>query len=151
MVFHWSLSDSKSLQVSRTLLGILANLNNTVIWMVSTCPLISKSSSFCTNPLVTVPSAPSTIGITVTFIFHSFFSSLARSWYLFLFLLSFSFTLWLTGTVKFINRQLLIIIIRIRIIIDYPDYNIFENSQNPDTSCGNLRKLAVTQTPVKGD
>ena len=28
MVFHWSLSDSKSPQVSRTLLGILAVLNN---------------------------------------------------------------------------------------------------------------------------
>ena len=33
MVFHWSLSDSKSPQVSRTLIRILANLNNDVIWM----------------------------------------------------------------------------------------------------------------------
>ena len=41
--------------------------------MVSTCPLISKCSSLCTNPLVTVPSALITIGITVTFMFHSFF------------------------------------------------------------------------------
>ena len=39
-------------------------------------PLISKSSSPCTNPLVTVPSVPITISITVTFIFHSFFSVL---------------------------------------------------------------------------
>ena len=31
MVFHWSLSDSKSLQVSRTLLSILAYLSNSVI------------------------------------------------------------------------------------------------------------------------
>ena len=44
MVFHWSLSDSKSPQVSRTLLSILAVLNNAVVWMVSTRPLISKSS-----------------------------------------------------------------------------------------------------------
>ena len=48
MLSHWSLSDSKS-QVSRTLLIILANLNNTVVWMVSPCPLISKSSSPSTN------------------------------------------------------------------------------------------------------
>ena len=32
MVFHWSLSDSKSPQVSRTLLNILAVLNNAVVW-----------------------------------------------------------------------------------------------------------------------
>ena len=45
-------------------------------------PLISKPSSPCTNPLVTVPSATITTGITVTFMFHSFFSSLASSMYL---------------------------------------------------------------------
>ena len=38
-----------------TLLNILADLSNARIWMVSTCPLISKSSSPCINPLVTVP------------------------------------------------------------------------------------------------
>ena len=41
--------------------------------MVSTRPLIFKSSSPCTNSLVTVPSAPITTGITVTFKFHRFF------------------------------------------------------------------------------
>ena len=30
MVFHWGLSDFKSLQVFRTLLSILADLNNAV-------------------------------------------------------------------------------------------------------------------------
>ena len=40
--------------------------------MVSTRPLISKSSSPCTNLLVTVPRAPITIGITITFMFHCF-------------------------------------------------------------------------------
>ena len=69
MVFHWSLSDSKSLQVSRTLLSILAVLNNIVVWLVSTRPLISKSSSPFNNPLVTVPKAPITISIIVSFIF----------------------------------------------------------------------------------
>ena len=44
MVFHWSLSDSKSPQVSRTLLRILANLINVVILMVSALHLINKSS-----------------------------------------------------------------------------------------------------------
>ena len=82
MVYHWSLSDSKPPQVSRTLLSILAALNDAVVWMVSTRPLISKPSSPCTNPLVTVPRVPITIGITVTFMFHSFFNSLARSRYL---------------------------------------------------------------------
>ena len=55
MVFHWSLSDNKSPQVSRTLLSILAILNNAVVWMVSTRPPTSKSSSPFSNPLVTVP------------------------------------------------------------------------------------------------
>ena len=73
MVSHKSLSDSKSLQVSRTRLSILSDLNNAVVWIVSTHLLISKSSSPCTNLLVTVPRAPSRIGITVTFMFHSFF------------------------------------------------------------------------------
>ena len=47
-VFHWSLSDSKSPQVSKTLLSILADLNNIIIWMVSSHLLISKSSNPCT-------------------------------------------------------------------------------------------------------
>ena len=83
MVFPWSLSDSKSPQVSRTLLSILADLNNAVVWMVSTHSLISKSSSPFTYPLVTVPLLCSIV----------FFSSLARSRYLSLFSLSLSFTL----------------------------------------------------------
>ena len=79
MGFHRSLRDSKSPQVSRTLLSILADLNNAFIWMVSTCPLISESTNLCTNPLTIIPGVPITIGITVTFMF---FSSLAKSRYL---------------------------------------------------------------------
>ena len=100
MVFHWRLSDSKSPQVSRTLLSILVVFNNTVVWMVSTRPLTSKSSRPFNNPLVTVPKAPVTVGIIVTFMFHSFFNSLVRSRYLSLFLHSFSFILWSAGTAK---------------------------------------------------
>ena len=77
------LSDSKSPQVSRTLLSIQVVLNNAVVWMVSTHPPTSKSSSPFSNPLVTVPKAPITIGIIVTCMFHSFFNSLARLRYLF--------------------------------------------------------------------
>ena len=32
---------------------------------------------------------------------------------------------------------------------DYPDDSIAKNGQNPETSPGDLRRLAVTQTPVK--
>ena len=78
MVFYWSLSDYKSLQVFRTLLSILACLSNAVVWMVSTCPRISKSSSLFTNPLKIVPCALTTVGIAVTIIFLSFFSFLRR-------------------------------------------------------------------------
>ena len=38
-----------------------------------------------TNPLMTVPRAPLTIDLKVSFMFHSFFNSLARTWYLFFF------------------------------------------------------------------
>ena len=41
--------------------------------MVSARPPTSKSSSPFSNPLFTVPKAPITIGIIVTFMFHSFF------------------------------------------------------------------------------
>ena len=74
--FTSALADGFSLgsewqQVSRTLLSILAFLNNVVVWMVSTCPPTSKSSSPFSNPLITVPKALITIGIIVTCMFHS--------------------------------------------------------------------------------
>ena len=100
MVLHWSLSDSKSPQVSRTRLRILAVLSNAVVWIVFTRPPISKSFRPFNNPLVIVPNAPITIGTIVTFIFHSFFHSLTRSGYLSFFSLSFRFILWSAGTAK---------------------------------------------------
>ena len=72
MVFHWSFSDSNSPLVSRTLLSILAVFNNAVVWMVSTSPPTSKSSSPFNSPLVTVPNASITIGIIVTSMFQNF-------------------------------------------------------------------------------
>ena len=107
MVFHWSLSDSKSPQVFRTRLRILAVLSNAVIWIVSTRPSISKSSRPFNNPLVTVPNALIIIGTIVTFMFHSFFNSQARSRYLSFFSLSFRIILWSAGTAKSTFLQIL--------------------------------------------
>ena len=61
MVFHWSLSDTKSPHVFRTLLSIIADLNNAIVWIVCTCPLISMSSSPFVNALANVPRAQITI------------------------------------------------------------------------------------------
>ena len=88
MVSYRSLSDSKSPQISRTFLSILVDLHYAVVRMISSHPLISKSSCSCTNPLVTIPRAPITIGFTVIFMFHSFFNS--RSRYLYFISLSFN-------------------------------------------------------------
>ena len=77
--FNWSLSDSKSPRVFRTLLSILADLNQVIVWMVTTRPLISKSSSPFNNHSLTVTRAPITIGINHTFMFLSFFQFSTRS------------------------------------------------------------------------
>ena len=107
MVFYRSLSDSKSPQVTSTLLSILAILSNAVIWIVSTRRPTSKSSRPPNNPLVIVPKAPITIGTIFIFMFHSLFNSLARSRYLFFFSHTFSFILWSAGTAKSTILQIL--------------------------------------------
>ena len=93
--FHWSLSDSKFPQISRTLLSILAVLNSSSNFQVP--------QSF-NNPLVTVPKVPIPIGIIVTFMF---FNYLAMSRYLSFFSHSFSFILWSAGTAKSTILQVL--------------------------------------------
>ena len=100
MVYHWGLSDSNSPQVSRTLLSIHAVLNNTVIWIVSTCQTTSRSSIPFNNPFVTVTIATISIGTIVTFMFHRFFNSLAKAKYLPFCSHSFSFILWSAGAAK---------------------------------------------------
>ena len=117
MVFLRSLSDSKSPQVSRTRLRILAVLSNAVVWIVSTRPPTSKSSRPFNNPLVIVPKVPITIGTIVTFMFHSFFDSLARSRYLSFFSLSFRFILWSAGTAKSTILQILFLFFFLFIIM----------------------------------
>ena len=111
MVSHWSLSDSKSPQVSRIHFRILAVLSNAVVWIVSTRPPTSKSSRPFNNPLVIVPNAPITIGTIVTFMFHSIFNALARSRCLSFFSLSFRFILWSTGTAKSTILQILFLLL----------------------------------------
>ena len=90
MVFFWSLSDCKSPQVSRTLLSILADLNNAVVWLLSTFPLISKSSSPFTK-----------------LVFGGGSCSLATYRNLSLFSFSFNLTLGFVGTAKSTIQQVL--------------------------------------------
>ena len=66
---YWSLGDSKSPQVSKTLVCIVAVL--IMLYFVGS-PIVFVFSTLFTNSLVIVPSAPIIIGITVTFMFHSF-------------------------------------------------------------------------------
>ena len=114
LVLHWCLSDSKSPSVSRTLVSIQADLNNAIVWMVSTCLLISKSSRSFGNY-----SKRTNYNWYPRYLHFSYlFSSLARSKYVSLFLRSFLFTLWSAETEMFTIRQVLFIIIII-IIISY--------------------------------
>ena len=91
VIFHWSLSDSNSHQVSRTLLSILAYLRNAVVWMFSILPLASNSSTLYSKPFGTVTKAPFVSpSPQVLQLFKNF---LIRSKYLYIFSLSFIFTL----------------------------------------------------------
>ena len=95
-----------------------------VVWMVSTRPPTSKSSSSFINHLVTVPKQPITIGIIVDFMFQSFFNSLARSRYLSFFSHPFSFILWSAGTVKSTILQILFFFV----VVDY--YKVWSSSRD---------------------
>ena len=76
------------------------------------------SSSSFTKPWVSVPRAPTTIGITVAFRLHSFFfNTLTMSGYSSFFSLSFTFTLWSAGTAKSTILQVLVLFL-ITIIAD---------------------------------
>ena len=90
-VYWWAFTGvSKSSQISRILLCIQADFTNAVVWLVLILPMISNLSTSFSGFLRTIWNALTTIGITFTFMFHNFFSSLARSKCLFL---SFSFLL----------------------------------------------------------
>ena len=101
----------KSRQFTRTLLNILADLNDFLVWMVSTCPLISKSSGpsmlgglFQVHHLQLVSPTPSCYIV--------FFCSQTRSRYLFIYLFAFFyFTLRSGGMAKSTNRQVLFVLL----------------------------------------
>ena len=139
-------------------LSILADLNNAVGWMVSTCPLISKSSSPCINPLMSVPRGPITLGITITFIFHSLFNSLARFWYLSFFLLSFNLTLYSAGTAKSTIQLVLFLLLLLLLLLFtlcefshyyyyYYYYYQFEHTK-PGSDDSNCFKILLLKTWV---
>ena len=103
--FPWSLNDRESPQISRSLLAILTDLKNVLLWTVSTQQMFhSPFQSF-----KTVPNAQTKIGITVTLMLVCFWSQ-ARSKYLSVFSLSFIFALWFAWTAKFTRRQVLLFI-----------------------------------------
>ena len=85
VVFHWSLRNSKSSQVSRTL-SIHVNLDNAVVWMVWICLSISDSFSPLSKLLRTVPSAPITIGIIVTTAFLVLWQGLSTYIYIYIYI-----------------------------------------------------------------
>ena len=66
------------------LVNILTNLSNSVVWMVSNLLLISSSSSLFCKFLGTVATVPTTIGITLTLMFHSFFQLSSKGQNIFL-------------------------------------------------------------------
>ena len=114
MVFHWSLRDSKSPLVSRTFLSILTVLNNAVIWIVSTRPPTSNSSSPFNNLLVIMPKDLITIGTIVTFMFLSFFQFSSKVKVLILLFKFFSFysvVSWDSTVDNFANSLFLFLII----------------------------------------
>ena len=92
-ICHWSLSDSKSPRVSWTFLSILADLNCIVVWMVSILPLTSNSTTLFSDSFGTPFQVHQLQLVSPSSSCFSFCSSLARSKYLSIFLLSFIFTL----------------------------------------------------------
>ena len=80
-------------------LKVSTSFQDLEFWLIFTRPLIFMSTRLKTNHLVTVTSGWILIGITVSFMFHSFFFFYSLGSYLYLFSPLFSFTLWSAGTV----------------------------------------------------
>ena len=92
MAFHWILRDIETPQVSKTLLNIQANFCSNLDEIISILPLLSCSSNLFSRFFLNIQREPTMIGITVTFMFHSFFRRLAESWYFSSFSSSVTFT-----------------------------------------------------------
>ena len=81
-------------------------------YLVCTRPLISKSSSLCISLLLTVLSAPLTIDIPVTFMFHIFLLVILQV----LFSLSFSFT---RKSARMVNSTIQQVLLLFFFFVDY--------------------------------
>ena len=73
---HKSLIHSSYPQISRTVLGVLADLKNDEVFLILSHPLISSFFSLHYKLLGTVPRVPTIVGITVEVLFNYFFSGL---------------------------------------------------------------------------
>ena len=98
LVLHRSLSVSVSPQVSRTFLSILADLRNTVVWMVSARPPISSSFSPVggTSRVHQLQLISPLLSYSITFLFSGKVQVLVCA-FVFFFLI---FTLWSAVTIK---------------------------------------------------
>ena len=113
--------------------------------MVFTCPLISKSSRLFISPLGIVPCGPITIGITITFMCHSFFfqslGRLIKSIFLNIFkniYLSFCFFLILLGRQSpLFNRFSFFCWLSLGLVI-WPRLGDLFEFQNPREVCASL-------------
>ena len=73
MVFHRSLCDCKTSQVSRVLQSILAYFCSAMVWMISIHRLSFSSSSFFSMFVGTVPIVITMIGSSVSFTTFQFY------------------------------------------------------------------------------
>ena len=121
MIFLWILSDSKSTQVSRTLLSILADLS-------------SFDGPLSSHYFQVLHSLKQSFGVCTKntnynwynrhfHVSQVFFNSLPKSRYLSFFPLSFNFTLWAAATAKStILQVLLFFILFIYLFLFFVDY-----------------------------
>ena len=104
LVFHWRLSD-KSPQASWNLLNLLADLYNSMIRMILILTPISTPYTLQDKLLAIIPSALTTIGITVSLMFYSccFFSAV---WQCPIICLFFRFLLFSSELILFARSQM---------------------------------------------
>ena len=100
-----NLNDNKFPWLSRIFLNVLLDLNNAVSLTISIHFWILNSPISFPDWLTLIPGALSIIGITLTFMFHSFFPFLTQSRCLYSFKFSFNFILWSFETMKLTSWQ----------------------------------------------
>ena len=106
MDFYWILSDSRSYQVFRFLQCIRVDFNSTMVCNIP-IHLIPRSCRLFFKPHGNIPSAPITIGKTISLMFHIFFY-LSGKIQLFAYLfVSLTFPLWGAGRTKSTRLQVL--------------------------------------------